>query len=117
MTYVAGRDHYRVTLVNDKPFRGSLEQLGRDRSWGEFGGLMPEILDPRRDAAFQWDRWEVLHGRRMAVLRYRVDLAHSHYLLRVPSPAGRAPRGNRGPSQPPTAASSMSTPRQALSDV
>ena len=84
VAYVAGRDHFRVTRVNDKPFRGSLEQLGRDYSWGEFGGLMLEIMDPRRAAAFQWDRWEVLHGRRLAVFRYAVDLAHSHYSLRVP---------------------------------
>ena len=84
VAYVAGRDHFRVTRVNDKPFSGPLEQLGRDYAWGEFGGLMLEIMDPRRDAAFQWDRWEMLHGRRMAVFHYAVDLAHSHYSLRVP---------------------------------
>ena len=84
VAYVAGRDHFRATRVNDKPFSGSLEQLGRDYAWGEFGGLMLEIMDPRRAAAFQWDRWEVLHGRRMAVFRYAVNLAHSHYSLRVP---------------------------------
>jgi hypothetical protein len=84
VAYVAGRDHFRVTLVNNQPFSGSLEQLGRDHAWGEFGGLMLEIMDPRRNAAFQWDRWEMLHRRRMAVFRYAVDLAHSHYSLRVP---------------------------------
>jgi len=84
VAYVAGRDHFRVTLVNNKPFSGSLEQLGRDHAWGEFGGLMLEIMDPRREAAFRWDRWEMLQGRRMAVFRYAVDLAHSHYSLRVP---------------------------------
>lgn len=84
VAYVAGRDHYRVTQVNSEPFHGSLDQLGHAHSWGEFGGLMAEIMDHRSDAALQWDRWEVLRGRRAAVFRYAVDLAHSHYTLRVP---------------------------------
>jgi len=84
LAYVAGRDHFRVTLVNNKPFSGSLEQLGRDYAWGEFGGLMVEIMDPHREAAFRWERWEMLRGGRKAVFRYAVDLAHSHYSLRVP---------------------------------
>lgn len=81
--YVGGRDYYRVALVDNKPFHGSLERLRRDLLWGEFGGLMTEILDPSREATFEWDRWEVLRGRRMAAFRYTVDLQHSRYSLRV----------------------------------
>ena len=81
--YVGGRDYYRVAFRDGKPFHGTLEQLGRDLSWGEFGGLMTEILDPSREAAFVWDRWEVHGGRRMAVFRYAVDARHSRYSLRT----------------------------------
>ena len=33
--YVSGRDYYRVAFRDGKPFHGTLEQLGRDLSWGE----------------------------------------------------------------------------------
>ena len=79
--YVRGHDYYRATAVDGQPFRGSLERLHRDRSWGEFGGLMLEIMDPSREATLQWDRWEVLYGRRMAVFRYAVDQKHARYWL------------------------------------
>ena len=81
--YAGGRDYYRVALVDNKPFHGSIERLGRDVPWGEFGGLMIEILDPSRKATFGWERWEVLRARRMAVFRYAVDLQHSRYWLRT----------------------------------
>ena len=87
--YVHGRDYYRVTTLDGKPFSGSFEKLNRDRSWGEFGGLMVEIMDPGREATLEWDRWEVLRGRRMAVLRYSVDQKHSSYCLRVPVTAAQ----------------------------
>jgi hypothetical protein len=81
--YAGGHDYYRVSLVDNKPFHGFIEKLGRDVPWGEFGGLMKEILDPSREATFGWDRWEVLNARRMAVFRYAVDLQHSRYWFRV----------------------------------
>jgi len=83
--YVGGRDYYRVAFIDNKPFRGSFEQLGRDVLSGEFGGLMTEILDPSREATIEWDHWEVYRARRMAVLRYAVDLKHSRYWLRSPA--------------------------------
>jgi hypothetical protein len=82
---VGGRDYYRVALVDNKPFHGSFEQLGRDVLWGEFGGLMTEILDPSREATLEWDHWEVYRAHRMAVFRYAVDLKHSRYWLRSPT--------------------------------
>jgi len=93
--YVGGRDYYRVAFIDNKPFRGSFEQLGRDVLSGEFGGLMTEILDPSREATIEWDHWEVYRARRMAVLRYAVDLKHSRYWLRSPAtqPVNIAHRG------------------------
>ena len=93
--YVGGRDYYRVASVDNKPFHGSFEQLGRDALSGEFGGLMTEILDPSREATFEWDRWEVYRAHRMAVFRYAVDLKHSRYWLRSPAtqPVNIAHRG------------------------
>ena len=83
-SYVAGRDSYRVTEVDGKPFQGSLDQLGRDYSWGEFGGFVQETMDPSRQATLAWDRWEIVRGRRLAVFRYAVDIPHSHYRVVIP---------------------------------
>ena len=80
-TYVGGRDSYRISEINGRAPRGSVGQLLHEYSWGEFGGLMVEILDPSRAATLEWDRWEVLRGRRMAVFRYSVDLRHSRYSM------------------------------------
>ena len=93
--YVGGRDYYRVALVDNKPFHGSFEPLGREVLSGEFGGLMTEILDPSREAILEWDHWEVYRTRRMAVFRYGVDLKHSRYRLRNPAtqPVNIAHRG------------------------
>jgi hypothetical protein len=79
--YVGGRDYYRVESVDGKPSDGSREGLALEGSWGEFGGLMKEILNPSREATFAWDRWEVYRARRMAVFRYAVDVKHSQYSL------------------------------------
>jgi hypothetical protein len=93
--YVGGRDYYRVAFRDGKPFKGTLEDLGRDLSWGEFGGLMTEILDPSREAAFAWDRWEVHGTRRMAVFRYSIDVGHARYSLRSAA-AGAVTIAHRG---------------------
>ena len=94
-SYVGGRDSYRVTFVDNKPFHGSFEQFGREVLAGEFGGLMTEIVDPSRGATVEWDHWEVYRARRMGVFRYAVDLKHSRYWLRNPTtpPAKIAHRG------------------------
>jgi len=79
---VGGHESFRLTAVDDERPRGTLEELGRGFSWGDVGGLMREILDPGSAAALDWDRWEVLRGRRMAVFRYTVDAVHTRYLYR-----------------------------------
>lgn len=44
---------------------------------GEFGILLAQVLGDESGAAFLWNRWDDLRGKRVAVFDYAVDRAHS----------------------------------------
>jgi len=43
-SFVQGRDHYKITLVNNKPTMLTFEQLEQRVTSGEFGGMMRETF-------------------------------------------------------------------------
>jgi len=81
-SFVQGRDHYKVTLVNNKPTKLTFEQIEQRVTSGEFGGMLRETFEPQ--PLFQWDHWEVVDGKRTAAFTYYVDAAHSEYWLCCP---------------------------------
>ena len=78
LAFTDGREHRTLQLVNNK----SLAQV--THRWrtpltteGEFGRLIQMIFDDRTNAAFDWNRWDTLSGKRVAVFDYAVDQQHS----------------------------------------
>ncbi|MGA2182729.1 MAG: hypothetical protein ABSH47_06840 [Bryobacteraceae bacterium] len=80
--YAGGTDHYKLTLVDGKPAKRSLNQLKQKVSLGESAGALTEVFGSR--ANFEWDRWEVTGGKRSAVFTYHVDPRDSTYWLCCP---------------------------------
>jgi hypothetical protein len=81
--YVGGTDHYKLTLVDGKTAKGSVDELQQRVSVGEFAGGLKEVFGS--GANLEWDRWEVRGGKRSAVFAYSADLAHSTYWLGSPA--------------------------------
>jgi hypothetical protein len=79
LTYFEQKEEYKLLLVNgvltDRPY----ESLGGATSTGEFGSLMREIFEPETEAAFRWERWATLRGRRVHVFSYRVAQPRSKW--------------------------------------
>ena len=78
LAYNEGRERRTLVLVNDK----SLNQV--THRWrtpltteGEFGRLIEMIFEERSQAAFEWNRWDDLHGKRVAVFKYSVEQQRS----------------------------------------
>ncbi len=83
LSYVDHHEDYKVALVNDRPVVGmSHDQVGGNRSSGEFGSMLEDIFDPSSNAHFEWERWATLRGRRMHVFSFRVEKPYSKYSIR-----------------------------------
>jgi hypothetical protein len=73
LSYVGGKERYKVTKVNGFPSaNASHDQLGGTVSQGEFGSLLKHIFDPDTGTIFQSAASERLLGRRMNVLTFSV---------------------------------------------
>jgi hypothetical protein len=76
VSYVAHRDSYKVLRINGKATTRPHEKL-KFRTEGDFGGTLPTIFDPQRQAEFEWARWEAPGDRRRCVFSFRVPQSRS----------------------------------------
>lgn len=77
LSYFEEKENYKLTLVNGKPVTKTMEQLQGGKFKGDFGSVLRNVFEPQSQADFTWDRWDLLSGRRAAVLRFEIDLAHA----------------------------------------
>jgi VWFA-related protein len=73
-----GKDSYAAQTVNGQAHRQTVPGL---TTWGEFGGIIEELLTGSAGLATEWSRWEAIDGKRVAVFRYSVDRQHSRYTV------------------------------------
>ncbi len=78
LAFTEGRERRTLELVNDK----SVHQV--THRWrtpltteGEFGRLIQMVFDQGTQASFDWNRWDTVQGKRVAVFNYVVDQRHS----------------------------------------
>lgn len=78
LVFNEGREERSLELVNDKPRKSG------GRSWrtplvteGEFGMLLNSIFGEASNAAFSWNSWDLVAGKRVAVFDYTIDGNHS----------------------------------------
>ena len=78
LSFHDGQEKRSVDLVNGKPAAGGrMPWRERFTSEGEFGILIDRVLGPESYAAFTWNRWETVRGKRLAVFDYAVDKERS----------------------------------------
>ena len=81
LSYFEQKEDYKLITVNDRPARGSFEDLGGSTSTGEFGSLLRQVFEPVSHASFDWAWWAQFRGQPVMVFHYAVDQAHSHWAL------------------------------------
>ncbi len=80
VSYVDHKEDYKLVMVNNRAVANvSYYSVGGTTSAGEFGSMMKELFDPQTDAAFRWERWATLRGRRAYVYAYQVDQSRSKW--------------------------------------
>jgi hypothetical protein len=77
--YYEGTETYHTKTLNGAPDTRPLDEIRSEYSRGEFGTILDITFAPSSQARFQWDHWESLRGRRVAVFGYSIDRAHSQY--------------------------------------
>jgi len=72
--FVGGRETHTLLSINGKPTRVSHEDLDGMRSDGllQFVMVPAWIFGPRVNGRFDWSRWELREGRRVAVFSFQV---------------------------------------------
>jgi hypothetical protein len=79
LTFISGKEATKVRTVNGVPSNG---QLTRGlRTHDEVGGLLSSLFSGDTPPPFVWSHWENVAERRLAVFRYSLDKAHSHFTV------------------------------------
>jgi hypothetical protein len=95
VSYNEGREDYKVYSVNGHYKEATIESAAGNKgavSQGEFGSIMREIFQPKSEAAFNWDHWAMLRGKKMAAFNFFIDSDHSGYSLAYSGASGEERR-------------------------
>ena len=91
LSFVNGREHSVLQLVNGKPITPHTNPWRTPPlvTEGEFGLLIASVFSRHSEADFHFSHWETLDGKRLAVFDYAIDREHSGLSLTL-SDLGRA---------------------------
>ncbi|HXK07203.1 MAG TPA: hypothetical protein VMS37_32715 [Verrucomicrobiae bacterium] len=81
LSYFEQKEDYKLITVNDRPARGTFEELGGSTSTGEFGTLLRQVFEPASHAKFEWARWARLNGQLVMAFHYAVEKSNSRWAL------------------------------------
>jgi hypothetical protein len=88
LSYFDQREDHTLVLVNGKPSEKTYTDLGGAISAGEFALMQQQIFDPASGTDFTWKKWNKAGKRQAATYLYRVDVAHSRFMLDFLSSTG-----------------------------
>ena len=83
LSYFGQKEDYKLLSIDDKPTNLEYMKTGGAASKGEFGTVLYMVFDPKSATGFQWNNWTTIRKRRAAVYAYRVERAHSQYVVSV----------------------------------
>jgi hypothetical protein len=83
LSYFDQKEDYKLLTIDNQPTSLDYMKSGGSASKGEFGTLLNAIFEPKSAGEFHWKNWTTLRKRRAAVYTYRVDRAHSLYVVSV----------------------------------
>jgi hypothetical protein len=81
LSYFGHKEDYKLMQINAKPTMLDFLHVGGSLSTGEFGTRLFSLFDTRSHGEFHWKGWTTLRKRRVARFAYRVERAHSIFLI------------------------------------
>jgi hypothetical protein len=81
LSYLDHRENYKLMAIDGKPTQLEYLAVGGSLTTGEFGSRLIALFMPESKAMFEWKGWAQLHGRRVAVLHYRIAQENSTFLV------------------------------------
>jgi hypothetical protein len=79
LSYFGKKEDYRVVAVNGKPTDKALTQMKGSKTAGDFGSILRSLFRWKSETKFEWQRWTEWNGRKVAVLGFHIDQAHSTF--------------------------------------
>jgi hypothetical protein len=79
LSYFGRKEDYRVVQVNGKPVDKTMNKVGGSRTQGDFGSLVRGVFHQKSEGKFDWDGWSEWKGKKVAVIRYRIEREHSQF--------------------------------------
>lgn len=83
LSYFDQKEDYKLLTINNKPTNVEYMKSGGSASKGEFGTILHVLFDPISAGEFHWKSWTTLRKHAAAVFTYRVERAHSSYVVSV----------------------------------
>ncbi len=78
LTFSNGREKRILEAVNNKPPKTSSARWRRPLTTeGEFGSILADVFADYSSAVFNWNRWDTIQGKKVAVFDYSIDKEHS----------------------------------------
>lgn len=78
LTFNQGKEQRHLELVNDKPIKPGIKRWRTPLTTeGEFGILLSNVFGEASAASFQWNGWQAMSGKRLAVFDFSIDQEHS----------------------------------------
>jgi hypothetical protein len=78
LTFNQGKEHRNLELVNDKPIKPGIKRWRTPLTTeGEFGILLSNVFGEASAASFQWNGWQTILDKRLAVFDFSIDQEHS----------------------------------------
>ncbi len=90
LSYLDHRENYKLMAIDGRPTQVEYLAAGGSLTTGEFGSRLIALFMPESKAVFEWKGWAQLHGRRVAVLHYRIAQENSTFLV------GEGPEAQKG---------------------
>jgi hypothetical protein len=81
LSYFGQKEQYQLLLVNGKRAKQGYESVDGATSYGDFGSALGILFQQSSHAAFAWDHWGVLGGRRVMVFTFAVIRENSQWRL------------------------------------
>ena len=78
LTFNHGAESHQHVRTSASSSLGTMQGLATS---GEFGGVIKSVFSEDSDANAEWSHWESVDGKRVAVFKYSVDVAHSNFFV------------------------------------
>ncbi len=78
LTFNQRKEVRHLELVNDKPIKPGMKRWRTPLTTnGEFGVLLSNVFGEASAASFQWNGWQTIDGKHLAVFDFSIDQLHS----------------------------------------